>query len=101
MTGGQALERACPRALSGHFWRKDRKKRQTVRREWLCGMQRLRERISIILSTGFSFTAFWDGDVYKRQLYDFYLRIQAFDYRVEKLAEEKRQHLMDLSLIHI
>ena len=40
------------------------------------------------------------ADYLETDLYDFYLRIQAFDYRVEKLPEEKRQHLMD-SLLEI
>lgn len=31
----------------------------------------------------------------KTDLYDFYLRILAFDYRVEKLTEEQQQHLLE------
>ena len=35
------------------------------------------------------------ADYLETDLYDFFLRIQAYDYRVEKLSEEKQQHLMD------
>ena len=48
----------------------------------------------------FQANEFTAADYLETDLYDFYLRIQAFDYRVEKLAEEKRQHLMD-SLLEI
>ncbi len=35
------------------------------------------------------------ADYLETELYDFYLRFLAFDYRVEKLEEEERQHLME------